>query len=75
MLIKYQLQDIDHLCQKPDEGYILEVDVDYPKELHDAHNELPFLAERMYCKKVEKLVPNLFDKKRYVVHIKHSIKP
>ena len=42
----------------------------YPKELHENHNELPFLAEKMKIKRVEKLVPNLKCKKRYVVHIK-----
>ena len=42
----------------------------YPKELHENHNELPFLAEKMKIKRVEKLVPNLKSKKRYVVHIK-----
>ena len=44
--------------------------MEYPKELHENHNELPFLAERMKIGKVEKLVPNLNDKKGYVVHIK-----
>ena len=42
---------------------ILEVDVEYHKELHKNHNALPFLAERMKIGKVEKLVPNLKDKK------------
>ena len=28
-------------------GYLLEVDVEYPRELHENHNKLPFLAERM----------------------------
>ena len=26
-------------------GYLLEVDVKYPKELHDKHNDLPFMCE------------------------------
>ena len=34
------------------------------------HYELPFLAKRMKIGKVEKLVPNLKDKRRYVLHIK-----
>ena len=28
-----------------DKGYLLEVDVEYPKELHSAHEDLPFLPE------------------------------
>ena len=53
-----------------DKGYILEVDIDYPKELHDKHNELPFLAESKEINGVNKLTPNLCNKKKYVVHIK-----
>ena len=30
-----------------DQGYILEVDVKYPKKLHDLHSDLPFLPKRM----------------------------
>ena len=45
-----------------DEGYLLEVDIRYPRELHDIHNDLPFMCEKMEINKVEKLVPNLYDK-------------
>ena len=34
----------------------LKVDVQYPEKLHDLHNDLPFLPERMKIEKVEKLV-------------------
>ena len=51
-------------------GYILEVDVKYPKKLHDLHSDLPFLPKRMEINKRQKLVCNLYDKKKYVVHIK-----
>ena len=60
----------DELAKKYKRGYILEVDVAYPKELHENHNELPFLTERMKIGRVEKVVPNLKDRKGYVVHIK-----
>ena len=53
-----------------DKGYILEVDVKYPKKLHDIHSDLPFLPKRMKIDKCKKLVCNLRNKKKYVVHIK-----
>ena len=34
--------------------YILEVDVEYPKNLHNLHNDLPFLPERMKTKTIRK---------------------
>ena len=52
--------------------YLLEVDVKYPKELHDLHNDLPFMCEKMVINKVEKLVPNLHDKQNYVIHTRAS---
>ena len=61
--------EISELATRTDKGYILEVDVSYPKELHNPHNDLPFMCERMEINGVEKLVPNLRDKKNYVIHI------
>ena len=61
--------EISELATRTDRGYILEVDVSYPKELHNPHNDLPFMCERMEINGVEKLVPNLRDKKNYVIHI------
>ena len=50
---------------------ILEVDLIYPKELHDLHNDYPLCPERVECDKgVKKLIPNLRDKNNYVVHYK-----
>ena len=46
-----------------DEGYILEVGVDYPSKLHKLHSDMPFLPERMIIDKTKKLVCNLHDKK------------
>ena len=51
-------------------GYLLEVDVEYPRELHNHHNDLLFLCEKIKVNRVEKLVPNLYDKEKYVLHVK-----
>ena len=61
--------EISELATRTDKGYLLEVDVSYPKELHNPHNDLPFMCERMEINGVEKLVPNLRDKNNYVIHI------
>ena len=61
---------IKNYDEKSDKGYILEVDVEYPKNLHDFHSDLPFLPERKKIDKCKKLVCNLYDKKSYVVHIR-----
>ena len=61
--------EISELATPTDKGYLLEVDVSYPKELHSQHNDLPFMCERMEINGVEKLVPSLRDKKNYVIHI------
>ena len=58
------------MCEKSEKGYILEVDVKYPKELNKPQNDLPFLLERNKLGKVEKLVSSLEDKIGYVIHIK-----
>ena len=50
---------------------ILEVDLEYPKELHDLHNDYPLAPERINCNKVEKLIPNLRNKEKYVIHYKN----
>ena len=47
---------------------ILEVDLDYPESLHDEHNDYPLVPERITINKADKLVPNLSDKKNYVIH-------
>ena len=52
-----------------DKGYILEVDVDYPRKLHRLHSDMSSLPERMKIDKTQKLMCNLHDKKKYVVHI------
>ena len=60
---------IKNYNENNDKAYILEVDVKYLKRLHELHSDLPFLSERMEVNKCNKLVCNLFNKKKYVVHI------
>ena len=53
---------------------ILEVDLEYPEKLHDSHNDYPLCPEGVKCKNnVEKLIPNLRHKKKYVLHYKNLI--
>ena len=72
-------------------GYILEVDIEYPDELHYSHNDYPLALEKLeisqdmlskYCSNiadeyeikivgVHKLVPNLRNKEKYVVHYRN----
>ena len=65
---------IKRLVKVKDKGYLLEVDVKYPKELHDSHNNLPFMCERMKINGFEKLVPNLKDEKNYAIHIRPLVR-
>ena len=53
---------------------ILEVDLEYPENLHDLHNDYPFCSERVECKNgVKKLIPNLRNKTKYVIHYRNLI--
>ena len=60
---------IKNYNKESDKGYFLEVDLQYLEKLHDLHNDLPYLPERMKIEKVEKLVANLHDKTEHVIHI------
>ena len=53
-----------------DEGYILQVDLEYPKELHTAHNDYPLAPENININKIDKLTPNLNKKAKYILHLK-----
>ena len=54
-----------------DEGYALEVDVQYHERLHNLYNDLPILPNRIKNRNFEKLVANLCDKREYIIHIKN----
>ena len=61
---------IKNFVEDSSKSYILEVDVEYPKNVHDVHSDLPFLPKRMKINKCSKLVCNLYDKNNYVVNIR-----
>ena len=67
---KYKAHEMRELVAHTDKGYLLEVDVSYPRELHDSHNDLPFMCEKMEINGVKKLVSNLHNKQNYVIHIR-----
>ena len=59
---KFDEEFIRNYDEDSDKGY-LEVDVEYPKDFHNLHSDLPFLSERIKMKKCNKLLCNLYNKK------------
>ena len=46
----------------------LEVDLEYPEDLRNHHNDYPLAPKRIKIGNVEKLIPNLNNNTNYVVH-------
>ena len=67
--LKFNEDIIKNYGEDSDKVYILEVDLDYPKEFHDLHSDFRFFVERMEINKYNKLLCNLYNKNNYVVHI------
>ena len=53
--VSIEPNEVRELAARTDKGYLLEVDVSYPRELHDSHNDLTFICEKMKIGGVEKL--------------------
>ena len=47
---------------------ILDVDLEYPEDSYNLHNDCPLAQERVKMGNVEKIIPNLNNKTNYVVH-------
>lgn len=67
---KFKEDFIQNYNEDSNKEYIIEVDAEYRKSLHNLPNNLSFLPERRKIKKCHKLVYNLYDKNNYVAHIK-----
>ena len=81
------IEDVLNTNEDSAQGYILEVDLEYPSDLHEWHNDYTLAPECLVVKEwfspyqkdliqklgstgynVKKLVPNVMDKERYVLH-------
>ncbi|XP_026322221.1 uncharacterized protein LOC113231895 [Hyposmocoma kahamanoa] len=74
-LNKYEIETFNILTvpENGDTGFILEVDLEYPENLHNLHSDLPFAPEKFIPPggKSPKLIASLYDKYNYVVHFIH----
>ena len=61
---------IKNYDENSDEGYFLEVAIEYSKQLWSSHKDSPFLPERRKLGKVEKLNCSIEHKEKYVIHIR-----
>lgn len=73
--VEPNLDGLDGLTATSDKGRVYEVDVSYPKELHDNHNDLPFLSQNSIPRgsKVRKLIATFEKKKNYVIHYRNLL--
>ena len=70
------LEKVDEILDKTNhsmlntgkEGYIFEVDLEYPQHLWDKHNDYPLAPEIMKVNGVEKLICHFKTRKNYVIH-------
>ncbi|CAH1111573.1 unnamed protein product [Psylliodes chrysocephalus] len=69
--------DVLSICDDAAEGYMLEVDLEYPQHLHDQHKDIPFCPEHINpqtgkpsktVKELTKLMATLHPKTKYVIH-------
>ena len=76
--------DIMSVNERSDVGYILEVDLKYPNELHDLHNDYPLAPEKLaftndmlsnYCKSIaHKYEIKVYDVKKLIPNLGNKTK-
>ena len=59
---------IKNYDEESDVGYLLVVDIEYPKKLCMLRNDLPFLPEKIKINNCPKLICNVTDKKKYSIY-------
>ena len=94
-LTENEIEDLNvlNVADSSEEGFILEVDLEYPAELHNLHSDYPLAPPKVkvtsdmlspYCQQlieemdlggtaVPKLVPNLCNKNRYILHYRNNL--
>ena len=76
--------DINSISEKSDTGYFLEVDLEYPDELHELHNDYPLAPEKIdipsdmlskYCKEIaDKYKIKIGDVKKLIPNLGNKTK-
>ena len=67
---KFNEAFIKNYDEDSDKGYILGVDVKYPKKIRMLHSDWAFLPERKKINKCIKLTCTIQNKENYVIHIR-----
>ena len=76
--------DVNSINEISDTGYFLEVDLEYPDELHELHNDYPLAPEKLavandnlskYCKKIaDKYDIKVGDVKKSISNLRNRTK-
>jgi len=71
--VKPSLDGLYDLTEDSPIGRVYEVDIVYPKKLHNKHNDLPFLPQNSVPpgSKVRKLMATFEPKKNYIIHYRN----
>lgn len=78
---KEQLENLLKSCHYPDnlygadagESLVLEVDLEYPRHLHDKHSDLAFLPHHQKRTYTKKLMCTLEPRQKYVLHYRNLV--
>ena len=76
--------DVNSINEKSEIGYFLEVDLEYPDELHELHNDYPLAPEKLavtsdmlskYCKEIaDKYEIKVGDVKKFIPNLSNKTK-